>query len=376
MEPLDKKYQKCKDSISSTEQYTSRNIIMKYYLLGKSGLRVSELALGTMTFGTDWGWGSGMDEARRIVDQYLANGGNFVDTANQYTNGSSEKMLGEILGERRERIVLATKFTMNTQPGDPNAGGNHRKSMISSVEASLARMKTDRIDLLYLHMWDGTTPVAEILRAMDDLVRAGKVLYVGISDTPAWQVSRMQAMAEFWGWSPMIAMQMEYNLVERTGERDLVPMAEEMGLGVVAWSPLASGLLTGKYSARDFATPATEWEVKGTRKALVAGHVRPDEAKLAIVDEVKLVAAEIGRSPAQVALAWLRAKTAVTSILLGARTSQQLTDNLGVLETVLSDEQIKRLDDCSAIDLGFPHNLLAGPALQRAVFGDVKIERR
>ncbi len=349
---------------------------MKYYLLGKSGLRVSELALGTMTFGTDWGWGSGMDEARRIVDQYLANGGNFVDTANQYTNGSSEKMLGEILGERRERIVLATKFTMSTRSGDPNAGGNHRKSMISSVEASLARMKTDRIDLLYLHMWDGTTPVAEIMRAMDDLVRAGKVLYVGISDTPAWQVSRMQAMAEFWGWSPMIAMQMEYNLVERTGERDLVPMAEEMGLGVVAWSPLASGLLTGKYSATDFATPATEWGIKGTRKALVAGHVRPDEAKLAIVEEVKLVAAEIGKSPAQVALAWLRAKTAVTSILLGARTSQQLTDNLGVLETVLSDEQIKRLDDCSAIDLGFPHNLLAGPALQRAVFGDVKIERR
>ena len=224
---------------------------MKYYVLGKSGLRVAELALGAMSFGTEWGWGTEINEARRMLDLYIDNGGNFVDTANCYTNGSSEKMLGEFLGEKRQQIVLSTKYTLNTHPGDPNGGGNHRKSMVRSVETSLQRLKTDYIDLLYLHIWDGTTPVEEILRAMDDLVRAGKVLYVGISNTPAWQISRMQAIADLRGWSPLVALQIEYNLIERTTERELIPMANEMGLGVVPLSPLASGLLSGKYSRED-----------------------------------------------------------------------------------------------------------------------------
>ena len=212
-------------------------ITMNYQLLGRSGLHVSELALGAMTFGTEWGWGTEKNEARKMLDLYIDNGGNFVDTANVYTNGSSEKMLGEFLGEKRQQIVLSTKYTINTRPGDPNSGGNHRKNMVRSVETSLQRMKTDYIDLLYLHIWDGTTPIEEILRAMDDLVRAGKVLYVGICTTPAWQISRMQAIADLRGWSPLIALQIEYNLIERTTERELIPMANEMGLGVVPFCP-------------------------------------------------------------------------------------------------------------------------------------------
>src|SRR5258708_35841725 len=189
---------------------------VKYYLLGKSGLRVSESALGAMSFGTECGWGIEINEARKMLDLYIENGWNFVDTANVYTNGSSETMLGEVLGEKRQQIVLSTKYTMNTHPGDANGGGNHRKSMVRSVETSLQRLKTDYIDLLYLHVWDGTTPVEEILRAMDDLVRAGKVLYVGISDTPPCQTSRMQAIADLPGWSPLVALQIDYILVYRS----------------------------------------------------------------------------------------------------------------------------------------------------------------
>jgi aryl-alcohol dehydrogenase-like predicted oxidoreductase len=241
-----------------------------YRLLGRSGLRVSPLALGTMTFGTDWGWGSDRDEAKRILDAYLDRGGNFIDTANKYTNGTSERLIGELVGDRRERLVLATKYTLTMRPGDPNAGGNHRKNMVRSVEASLERLKTDYIDLLYLHAWDATTPVEEILRAMDDLVRAGKVLYVGISDTPAWQVSRMQAIADLRGWAPLVALQIEYSLIERTVERELIPMAQEMGLGVIPWSPLASGVLTGKYTRADLDAGGGTADAAGSRK-----NVRP-----------------------------------------------------------------------------------------------------
>lgn len=348
---------------------------MNYYLLGRSGLRVSDLFLGTMTFGTDWGWGADAEEARRILDVYLEHGGNVIDTASQYTNGSSEKILGEILGDRRERIVLATKYSLNAYPGDPNAGGNNRKSLVRSVEASLSRMKTDRIDLLYLHQWDNTTPVEEILRAMDDLVRAGKVLYLGISDTPAWQVSRMQAIADLRGWSPFVAMQMEYNLVERTGERELIPMAREMGMGIVVWSPLANGLLTGKYSRDDLKKQARA-ELTGTRKDIIAGYAKLGEATFGVLDELKAVASEIGKPAAQVALAWVRSKAAVTAVLMGARTSKQLRDNLAVLETTLSADQLARLDARSAVEMGFPHDLLASPLIQMGIFGGVKVARR
>ncbi len=281
---------------------------MKNYLLGKSGLRVSELALGAMSFGTEWGWGIELNEARKMLDLYIDSGGNFVDTANCYTNGSSEKMLGELLGEKRQQIVLSTKYTMNTHPGDPNGGGNHRKSMVRSVETSLQRLKTDYIDLLYLHIWDGTTPVEEILRAMDDLVRAGKVLYVGISDTPAWQISRMQAIADLRGWSPLVALQIEYNLIERTTERELIPMANEMGLGVVPWSPLANGLLSGKYSREDFLNKSGSTGVRGSRKNAIETLGKFTQRNMQIVDEVKKVASEVQKSPFRKFLRWGVAK--------------------------------------------------------------------
>jgi aryl-alcohol dehydrogenase-like predicted oxidoreductase len=345
-----------------------------YRLLGHSGLRVSPLALGTMTFGADWGWGSEKDEARQIFDAYLDRGGNFVDTANQYTNGTSEQLIGEFAAGIRERLVIATKYTLLRRPGDPNSGGNHRKSMVSSVEASLRRLGTDYIDLLYLHAWDATTPVEEILRAMDDLVRAGKVLYVGISDTPAWQVARMQTIADLRGWSPLIALQIEYSLIERTVERDLVPMAAEMGLGVIPWSPLGSGVLTGKYTRADLQLGSGSGNVSGTRKNVAAAAGSLTERGLAIADVVKAVATEVGATPAQVALAWTLRNPAVTSPIIGARTPAQLADNLGALDVRLADEQVAALEKASAIELGFPHDLLARPLARSVVFGDITLE--
>jgi aryl-alcohol dehydrogenase-like predicted oxidoreductase len=350
---------------------------MKYLLLGRSGLRVSELALGAMSFGTDWGWGTDIGEARKMLDLYIDSGGNFVDTANQYTNGSSEKMLGELLGEKRQQIVLATKYTLSTHPGDANAGGNHRKSMVRSLETSLQRLKTDYVDLLYLHLWDGTTPVEEILRAMDDLVRAGKVLYVGISDTPAWQASRMQAIADLRGWSPLVALQVEYNLIERTTERELIPMANEMGLGVVPFSPLAGGLLAGKYIKEDFLDESVSAGFRhGSRKTNIKSLGKFTERNMGIVDEVKKVASEVQESPAQVALAWLLSRSTVTSVLLGASKLEQLRNNLDALNTRLSPDQIKRLDDISRIEMGFPHATLANPSIKQMIFGGVEVLRK
>jgi aryl-alcohol dehydrogenase-like predicted oxidoreductase len=345
-----------------------------YRLLGRSGLRVSPLALGTMTFGADWGWGSEKDEARQIFDAYLDRGGNFVDTASNYTGGTSEQLVGEFAAGIRDRLVIATKYTMQTRPGDPNGGGNHRKSMVTSVEASLRRLGTDYIDLLYLHIWDATTPVEEILRAMDDLVRAGKVLYVGISDAPAWQVARMQTIADLRGWSPLIALQIEYSLIERTVERDLIPMAAELGLGVVPWSPLAGGVLTGKYTRADLAAVDGTGGVSGTRRSVAASAGSLAERGLAIADVVKQVAAEIGASPAQVALGWTLRNRAVTAPIIGARTPAQLADNLGALDVQFTDAQVDALEEASPVELGFPHDMLARPMTRGLVFGDVKVE--
>ncbi|MGK3960648.1 aldo/keto reductase [Sorangium sp. So ce118] len=347
-----------------------------YRLLGRSGLRVSPLALGTMTFGTDWGWGSDRDEAKRIFDVYLDRGGNFIDTANKYTNGTSERLVGELAGDRRERLVLATKYTLSMRPGDPNSGGNHRKSMVRSVEASLGRLRTDYIDILYLHAWDGTAPVEEVLRAMDDLVRSGKVLYVAISDTPAWQVSRMQAIADLRGWAPLVALQIEYSLVERTVERELIPMAQEMGLGVIPWSPLASGVLTGKYAKADLDAGGGTSDAAGTRKNVAAANGSLTARGLDIAEVVKAVAAESGKTPAQIALAWTLLHPAVTAPIMGARTLQQLEDNLGALDVRLTDGQRARLDQASAVELGFPHDFLARPMTRGVMFGDVKIAAR
>jgi aryl-alcohol dehydrogenase-like predicted oxidoreductase len=347
-----------------------------YRLLGRSGLRVSPLALGAMTFGTDWGWGADAQEARRIFDIYVDRGGNFIDTANQYTNGTSETFVGEFAAEKRDQLVIATKYTLPLRPTDPNSGGNHRKSMVRSVEASLKRLQTDYIDLLYLHAWDFLTPVEEIMRAMDDLVRAGKLLYVGISDAPAWQVARMQTIADLRGWAPLIALQIEYNLIERTVERDLIPMAKEMGLGVIAWSPLASGVLTGKYSRKDLDAGSGTAAAEGTRKDIAAAQGALNARGLDIADAVKSVAAELGKSPAQVALAWTLLDKTVTAPIIGARTTKQLEDNLGALSVTFTDAQKQRLDQASAIELGFPHAMLTRPLTRAVMFGDLKIEGR
>jgi aryl-alcohol dehydrogenase-like predicted oxidoreductase len=342
-----------------------------YRLLGRSGLRVSPLTLGTMTFAAT-GWGSSDEDAARMVDLYMDRGGNVIDTANFYgAMGGSESLLGTLIKQRRQRLVISTKYSLTTRPGDANASGNHRKAMVQSVEDSLRRLGTDFIDLYYLHMWDFRTPVDEILRAFDDLVRAGKVVYIGLSDTPAWQASRMQAIAELRGWTQFCALQISYSLIERTVERELIPMARAMGLGVCPWSPLGGGVLTGKYARDDLAGGSDA----GSRKGINVMTGRLNETTLAIADMVSTIAAEAGCTPAQVALAWTLRNPAVTSPVLGARTPAQLEDNLGALDLVLDDNQIARLDAASAVPLGFPHEMLAAPSNAMA-FGNVKVERR
>ncbi|WP_405912642.1 aldo/keto reductase [Streptomyces sp. NBC_00963] len=347
-----------------------------YRLLGRSGLRVSPLALGAATFGTEWGWGAEQAEARKLFDLYVERGGNFIDTASTYTHGSSERLLGEFTRDNRESLVLATKYSTLRRPGDPNSGGSHRKSLFASVESSLRQLNTDYIDLLYLHMWDATTPVEEILRGMDDLVRQGKVLYVAISNAPAWQVSRMQAVADLRGWSPLVALQIEYSLIERAGERDLIPMAREMGLGVAPWSPLAGGVLTGKYSRDDLLAAKGVASGDGTRKSVTIAKGALTERNLAIVDVVKEVATELGRTAAQVGLAWTLRNPDVTAPTIGARTPAQLEDNLGALEVDFTASQLARLDEVSAIELGFPHDMLASDVARTLIHGGLKVETR
>jgi Predicted oxidoreductases (related to aryl-alcohol dehydrogenases) len=354
---------------------TARLNLTSYRLLGRSGLRISPLALGTMTFGADWGWGADEAEARRIFDAYVDRGGNFVDTANAYTNGSSERLVGKFAEGRRDRLVISTKYTLATEAGNPNSGGNHRKSMMRSVEQSLKRLDTDYIDLLYLHQWDARTPVEEILRGMDDLVRQGKVLYLGMSDAPAWQISRMQTMADLRGWSPFIALQSEYSLVERTAERDLIPMAKEMGLGVIPWSPLANGVLSGKYSRTDLRAGDLE-SLEGSRKDVAIGYGSLSERSLDIADVVKAVADETGHSAAQIALAWTLLNAGVGATLLGARTLKQLEGNLGALDVSFDDQQLARLEKVSAITLGFPHDLLRMPTIARSISGGTELPAR
>lgn len=327
---------------------------MNYRLLGRSGLRVSEFSLGTMTFGEDWGWGSARDEARQIYDAYREAGGNFIDTANMYTNGSSERLLGEFLEGHRDEVVLATKYT-NTLPGkDPNAGGNQRKNMMQAVEASLKRLKTDYIDLYWLHIWDQLTPVEEVMRAFDDLVSQGKVLYVGVSDAPAWWVAQANTLASLRGWSPFIGLQIEYSLMERTIERELLPMAEAFGLGLVAWSPLAGGVLTGKYNKAGSDTDSGKEGRYSTE--MMQGFLPERERQDRIVAALEKVSGQTGTSLAQVALAWLRYRPIPVIPIIGARKLKQFEDNLASLTLNLTPEQVKTLDDASSIVLGFPHD--------------------
>lgn len=343
-----------------------------YRLLGRSGLRVSPLCLGTMTFGPEWGWGADRETAQAIFNAYAERGGNFIDTANFYTNGTSEALVGEFIGAERQRYVLATKYTLNMRPGDPNAGGNHRKNMLQSVEDSLRRLGTDYIDLYWLHAWDFTTPVDEVMRGLDDLVAAGKILYIAVSDTPAWKIAQANTLAELRGWSRFIALQVEYNLALRDVERELLPMAVELGLGVLPWSPLASGLLSGKYGADDLARQR-QADRAPSADGPVARPLNLSEKKLAIADAVKAVAGELGRTPAQVALNWLLTRQGVTSPILGARTVTQIEDNLGAVDFTLDAAHLARLDEASAIELGFPHDFLSSKMVRGIVTGGTTI---
>lgn len=346
-----------------------------YRLLGRSGLRVSPLSLGTMTFGVTQGWGTDDAEAARMLDCYAERGGNCIDTANFYAEGRSEALLGRLLQGRRDRFVLATKYSLTMRRGDPNASGNHRKNMLRSVEDSLRRLATDYIDLLYLHVWDSRTPVDEILRAFDDLVRAGKVLYIGLSDTPAWQASRMQAIAELRGWSTFAALQIPYSLAERTVERELMPMALEMGMGVMPWSPLAGGVLAGKYKAEDLKPAQGAPPRMDSRKGINLASGRLSERTLGIAQTVAAVAEEIGCTPAQAALAWTLQHPAVTSPIIGARHLEQLQGNLAALDVRFSEDQLARLDVASAVEPGFPNSFLASPAMD-TMFGGVRVAPR
>jgi len=330
---------------------------MRYRLLGNSGLRVSEACLGTMTFGDDWGWGSAKDEARKIYDAFRAAGGNFIDTANLYTNGTSETFLGEFLQGHRESIVLATKYT-NSAPGkDPNRAGNHRKNMFQSVEASLKRLQTNYIDLYWVHIWDQLTPAEETMRALDDLVRQGKILYVGISDAPAWWVAQANTLAHFRGWSPFIGLQVEYSLIERTVEREIVPMAKAFNIGFTSWSPLSGGVLSGKYHGHNGSS--SEAATARLRDPMMKDFVPEQQRTDRVVAAVKQVADQVGRSMAQVALAWLRYRPVPIIPILGARKLAQLHDNLASFDLHLSTDQVAALDAASSIDLGFPYSMYA-----------------
>jgi aryl-alcohol dehydrogenase-like predicted oxidoreductase len=331
---------------------------MRYKLLGPSGLRVAEVALGTMTFGDNIPWGTPKEECRRIFDAYVEAGGNFIDTAINYTNGMSEQLIGEFVADQRDRFVIATKYTMHPPAGDPNIAGNHRKSLIRALESSLRRLDTDYIDLYWVHAWDGVTPVEELMRALDDLVRSGKVLYVGISNAPAWVVAQANTLAMLRGWTPFVGLQVSYSLIERTAERDLLPMARACGIGVTAWAPLGSGLLTGKYNRVD---PVE------ARRLDTSTAVTVDDRKLAIAATVRDVARGIERSPAQVALAWVRQRGTIP--LLGARTLPQFEDNLASLDFTLDADQLARLESASEIEVGYPHDFLARENIRASVSG-------
>jgi aryl-alcohol dehydrogenase-like predicted oxidoreductase len=339
---------------------------MRYRLLGNSGLRVSEAALGTMTFGDDWGWGSAKDEARKVYYAFREAGGNFIDTANIYTYGTSESFLGEFMQGHRQSVVMATKYT-NAAPGtDPNASGNHRKSMVQAVEGSLKRLQTDYIDLYWVHIWDQMTPVEEVMRGLDDLVRQGKVLYVGISDAPAWWIAQANTLAHLRGWSPFVGLQIEYSLIERTVERELIPMAQALNVGLTAWSPLSNGILTGKYHGHG--SPEA-----GRMNTEMLKEFMPEKERTGrIVAAVKTVSDEVGRSMAQVALAWLRYRTVPVIPIIGARKLSQLEDNLASFDLSLSPDQLKTLDEASRIELGFPYGLYDMGMVRTIAYGGLR----
>lgn len=337
------------------------NQAMPLTLFGHTGLRVSTLCLGTMTFGEARAWGADKSASRAVFERFVECGGNFIDTANNYMNGASEEFIGEFIAGQREQFVIGTKYSLTLHPDDPNGGGNHRKSLVQNLEASLRRLRTDYVDVYWLHAWDFLTPVEEIMRGLDDTVRAGKVLYLGISDTPAWIISYANAIAQERGLTPFSGVQPEYSLVQRDAERDLLPMARALDMSITPWSPLANGLLTGKYN--DGAT------VDGR---LLPGRSRNQitDRGLAIAEVVASVAVEIGCTPAQVALRWLLQQPGSIIPIIGARHMGQLNENLGCLDIELTAEQLERLDQAGRVDLGFPHDFIASSAILDQVHGN------
>jgi aryl-alcohol dehydrogenase-like predicted oxidoreductase len=324
-----------------------------YVTLGRSGLRVSPLCLGAMTFGEDLGWGSSVEESQQIIDRFVDLGGNFIDTANFYTMSHSEKIIGDHIGRdpaRRDRLVIATKFSGNLYPGDPNGGGSGRKSLINACENSLRRLQTDYIDLYWLHIWDANTPIEETMAALEDLVQAGKVRYLGVSDTPAWKIVEANLTARFRGWSAFVGLQIEYSLLERTVEQDLVPMAGEFGLGITPWSPLKNGALSGKYTRRN------DGQHKADRGAILDGFL--NEKAYEVVDELEIIAKAHETTVASVALAWVHAQPAVTSIIIGARRLSQLDDNVRAVDVNLTAEELARLNALTEPTFGFPESML------------------
>jgi aryl-alcohol dehydrogenase-like predicted oxidoreductase len=354
-----------------------------YTLLGRSGLRVSPLCLGTMTFGTEWGWGAPEETARRIFDEYLDAGGNFVDTANGYTNGKSEEMVGRFMKDRRERVVLATKYTFNVQPGNANAGGNGRKNLMASLDASLRRLQTDYIDLYWMHAWDGITPIEEVMSTMNDLVRAGKIRAIGLSDVPAWYLARAQTMAERRGWERVAATQLEYSLIERYIEREHVPAAIELGIALLPWSPLGGGLLSGKYQRHPDGGGKGEGRLEITKAPPPSSSKAPTnrapgdrftEENFRVVDGLVAVAKELGRPPAQVALSWITKRPGVVSTIIGATKPEQLRDNLKALELDIPAKLAANLEELSRPPLVFPYRFFAsGPTVTRMLNGGLTV---
>lgn len=342
----------------------------QYYTLGRSGLRVSRLALGTMTFGNDWGWGAAEDTARAMFDRYLDAGGNFIDTADLYTEGSSESLLGKFITDSgtRDRVVLSTKFTYNAEPGNPNAGGNGRKNIMRAVEGSLRRLKTDYIDLYLLHTWDRITPAEEVMRTLDDLVRAGKIRYAGLSDVPAWYAARAQTWAETHALSPLVNLQLEYSLTERHIEHEFVPMAKELGMGITAWSPLAMGLLSGKYKPSEVGNgDGRLHKVSGA-----PGFDRFTERNWRIVAALENVAGQIGKPMAQVALNWVATQPGLASVIVGASKREQLDANLAALDFELPTELRAQLDAASEPERPFPYYMFVD-AQQSRIHGGVSV---
>ena len=344
-----------------------------YITLGRSGLRVSPLCLGTMTFGTEWGWGAEESDSRALFDRYIEAGGNFLDTADGYTGGKSEQLVGKFIRERklRDRVVLATKFTFSADPGNPNAGGNGRKNIYRALEGSLRRLDTDYIDLYWLHAWDTITPVEEVVSTLNDLVREGKILHYGFSDTPAWYVARAHTLAEKEGKERLIAMQLEYSLVERNIEREHIPAAQELGIGICPWSPLASGFLTGKYR-RERDGGSGDGRLEKMKDSGNPGFKKFTEQNWKILDVLLEISRKLGRSPAQVALNWIVTQPGITSTILGASKLSQLDDNLGAIEFSIPTELRQALNEVSAPASIHPY-VFFEPFLQSLIHGGASV---